>query len=182
MYQSLVALEDCPEEVGGFYNTPGCIPFLKTWVSERRIPHRKWVSHRIPVDDPMVKYLQKVALRKGTERGRKKVKERLTHYPIVGEMVIFNTGQMHCNFPNTSNKCRLFQFIRMLPATIESQNKDRYAPRRIMAEKMYRHIDLNATVQLTPLGRKLVGLDAWEDDGEATKEKEKETEKEKEDM
>ena len=51
-----------------------------------------------------------------------------------------------------------------------------------MAEKMYRHIDLNATVQLTPLGRKLVGLDAWEDDGEATKEKEKETEKEKEDM
>jgi len=76
MYQSLVALEDCPEEVGGFYNTPGCIPFLKTWVSERRIPHRKWVSHRIPVDDPMVKYLQKVPLRKGTERGKESKKKK----------------------------------------------------------------------------------------------------------
>jgi hypothetical protein len=74
MYQSLVALDDCPEEVGGFYNTPGCTPFLKTWVSERRVPHRKWVSHRIPIDDPMVKYLQKVPLRKGTERGERKRK------------------------------------------------------------------------------------------------------------
>ena len=74
MYQSLVALVDCPEEVGGFYNTPGCMPFLKTWTSEHKCPHRKWISHRIPLDDPMVAHLQKVPLRKGKKKIRTRKK------------------------------------------------------------------------------------------------------------
>jgi len=159
MYQGLVALEDCPVEVGGFLSTPGCIRFLKTWTEERKTPHKKWISHRIQINDPMVNHLQKVPLRKG-------------------ELVIFDTGQLHCNFENNSSKYRLFQFIRMMPATRMSRDKDRFSPTRAMEDKMYRHIDLNKTIKLTPLGRRLIGLDDWDiENGHMEEENEKEPEK-----
>jgi len=88
----------------------------------------------------MQQYLQKVPLRKG-------------------ELVIWDTGQVHCNFANYSNHPRLYQFIRMLPATQENQDEDKFSPRRIMKEKKYRDIDFSIITD--PIGRKLVGLDEW---------------------
>lgn len=68
---------------------------------------------RLPEDDQIISRLQRIPLRKG-------------------EMVIWNSALVHCNFPNYSNQMRLIQFIRMLPATELCENKDRYAAKRIL--------------------------------------------------
>jgi len=144
MFQALVALVDCPEEVGGFSCVPCSTAFLKTWTIERPCPRMDRASMRVPDKDPMQNYIQHVPLRKG-------------------EMVIWNSAQAHANFPNHANRMRIIQFIRMLPADKQSNDKDRYAPYRIRHK--YRNDpfitwgkDLH---YLTPLGRKLIGLDEW---------------------
>jgi hypothetical protein len=76
MYQGLVALDDCPEEVGGFQvlfqltsthkkTVPGSANFLPTWCSEHKAPSMRAHSEPVPLSDPMVKYFQRVPLRKG---------------------------------------------------------------------------------------------------------------------
>lgn len=142
-FQGLVALADCPEEVGGFMAVPGSHTFMSQWIKERPCPRMSRASMRPPPDDPMQSYMQKVPLRKG-------------------EMVIWYSRTAHCNFPNNSHKMRIHQYVRCLPATKKSQDKDRYAPRRI--KHQYRNdpfTDWNLPY-LTPLGRKMVGLDNWD--------------------
>jgi len=65
----------------------------------------------------------------------------------------------------------------MLPALSKNEEKDRFAPRRVMASKEHRHIDLNTAVTLTPLGRKLVGLGPWPTKRQQQKQLKKEREK-----
>lgn len=144
LYQGIIALADCPEEVGGFMCVPGITAFLPQWVKERAPVHDKWLLVRVPDDDPMLGYVQKVPLRKG-------------------EMVIWDAGQAHGVFPNQSNKMRLYQFVRMMPAMKECEERDRFAA-RVVCNK-YAQFDI-ASVPLTALGRKLVGLDEWCDDVE----------------
>jgi len=145
MYQGLVALDDCPIEVGGFCVVPGSVDFIHNWCKENPQPELSYRgsipgSHKLAADDIQIPYLQNVPLRKG-------------------EIVIFDSGQVHCNFSNYSNKMRLFQFIRMLPATLVSERKDKYAARIIL--KKYRGKYNLENITLTPLARKLIGLDQW---------------------
>jgi len=143
LYQALVALVDCPEEVGGFQTVPGSAKYLPTWCAEHK-PLWKNRSMQIPEDDPIRKYFQHIPLRKG-------------------EIVIFDGAQAHCNFANYSPKMRLFQFIRMLPAFKTCEDKDRFAPLRIIQQYPEKFETWKSEIKLTPLGRKLVGLDVWED-------------------
>jgi len=142
-FQGLVAIADCPEEVGGFMAVPGSHIFMSTWITERPCPRMSRSSLRPPEDDPMQSYMQKVPLRKG-------------------EMVIWYSRTAHCNFPNYSNKMRFHQYVRCLPATKQCQDKDRHAPRRVMHQ--YRNDKFTdwSLQYLTPLGRKLVGLENWD--------------------
>jgi hypothetical protein len=41
MYQGLVALDNCPEEVGGFCTVPGSTRFLTTYTTEHKAPHMR---------------------------------------------------------------------------------------------------------------------------------------------
>jgi len=142
MYQGLVALVDCPEEVGSFCTVPGSAKFLPTYIKEHKPPHNRMATIRVPEDDIILKYQQHVPLRKG-------------------EMVIWNSAQVHCNFMNDSNRMRLIQFIRYLPATPLCQARDRFAPKRIVKQYLKKQ-DVFAGIQLTELGRKLCALDPWE--------------------
>jgi len=146
-FQGLVALVDCPEEVGGFMAVPGSHTFLTQWISERPCPRMSRASLRLPPYDPMQNYKQKVPLRKG-------------------EMVIWYSRTAHCNFPNYSDKMRIHQYVRCLPATKQSQDRDRYAPKRIMHKERDDEFTDWSLPFLTPLGRKLVGLDDWETNNE----------------
>lgn len=59
-YQALVALVDCPEEVGCLCTVPGSTVFLQTWTKEHLPPFMKRHSVRIDEADPMAKYMQNV--------------------------------------------------------------------------------------------------------------------------
>lgn len=145
LFQGVLALADCPEEVGGFSCVPCSAEFLTTWTSERPCPRMDKASMRVPEKDPMQNYIQHVPLRKG-------------------EMVIWNSKTAHANFPNNSSKMRIHQYIRMLPADKQSNDKDRYAPVRIMHKwrtDPFTTFSVEGLPYLSDLGRKLVGLEPW---------------------
>eukprot|EP01114_Cavostelium_apophysatum_P013466 TRINITY_DN3269_c0_g1_i1.p1 TRINITY_DN3269_c0_g1~~TRINITY_DN3269_c0_g1_i1.p1 ORF type:complete len:308 (+),score=55.69 TRINITY_DN3269_c0_g1_i1:521-1444(+) len=147
MYQALVALKDCPEEVGGFLCVPGSTAFLNTWVRENEPLHlTPGVSVQVPPHDPMIKYQQRVPLRKG-------------------ELVIWNSAQAHANFANTTNHMRVYQFVRQLIACDKCIERDRFASARVMNDPKYtRNVtQMLSKVRLTPLGLRLVGLNSWDD-------------------
>jgi len=144
LYQGVVALNDCSDEVGSFMAVPGSHTFMSQWIKEHPCPYMSRDSLRPPADDPMQLHKQRVPLRRG-------------------EMVIWYTRTAHCNFPNNSPQMRHIQYVRMLPATRQSQDKDRYASRRTMHKwRDDEHTDWNLPY-LTPLGRKLVGKENWDD-------------------
>lgn len=141
MYQGLVALVDCPEEVGGFLCVPGSTAFLPQWTYEHKPNHLKPLSIQVSPNEVMLEYKQKVPLRKG-------------------EMVIWNSGQAHANFANTCNQLRIYQFIRMMPACEKCKERDRFCASRVLEDTgMNTHVVSN--IQFTPLGRKLVGIEEW---------------------
>jgi len=142
MYQGLVALVDCPEEVGGFICVPGSTKFLPQWTREKPPINDKPLSVQVPSDDVMLQYAQRVPLRKG-------------------EMVIWDSGQAHANFANTCDKPRVYQFIRMCVACDRCKERDRFSSPRVLNEDALRE-NVSRRINLTPLGRKLVSLDTWE--------------------
>jgi len=75
-----------------------------------------------------------------------------------GSLIIWRGEQPHCNFPNNSNVFRINQYIRMMPAFEKSPDVQKR--RRLMMEL------LSGFNEMTPLGRKLFGLDSWSGDQE----------------
>ena len=159
MFQSLVALADCPEAVGGFITLPGCTRYLKTWCKERHCPTKGWHGMRleeIPLetkqpltaeeDQKLVDMFQKVPLRRG-------------------QMVIFDSGQLHANFANYSDQLRLIQFIRMMPATEFCRNRDKFSAPRIIKDypKVFtpRFIEEVLPSELDPTALKLLNIIPW---------------------
>ena len=70
---------------------------------------------------------------------------------------------IHCNFPNYSDKMRLIQFIRMLPADEICTNKDRYASTRILHQYPGQKYSITSgELDISPLGLKLLGIEPWE--------------------
>ena len=109
IFQSLVALVDCPEEVGGFCCVPGSANELSKWVLDSRAiaqaRHTKPWKYSdgfwgkvVPAQDEMQKRIQRVPLRQG-------------HF------VIWDSRTAHGNFSGHSAKARIVQYIRMQPAT-----------------------------------------------------------------
>lgn len=154
LFQGLVALVDCPEEVGGFMAVPGSHKHMFTWLNERERPVDTSKSHRLAQDDIMQKHKQKVMLRKG-------------------EMVIWYSRTAHCNFANFSPNMRIHQFIRCLPATKESQLKDRYSPRYV-AQKFSKDAFTDWKLPyLTDFQKKMVGVLNWREEEKEYKKDEK---------
>lgn len=146
--QGVLALTDTAENQGAFQCVPGMHRRLEEWVKTQ------------PTDrNPRVPDLT------GLEVKRIPAK--------AGDLIIWHVGLPHGNGPNTSDKPRLAQYITMYPAP-ENNEEARQAriaqwrehrppgtkvfpgdPRRIEEEH-------GKTAELTPLGRKLLGLDPWD--------------------
>jgi hypothetical protein len=97
----------------------------------------------------------------------------------AGDLVIWNRLLAHGNGHNTSNMPRLAQYISMFPA--ESSDSDRWGGDRADRIRQWRdrvapdaawapgdprgwEEHNSKTAELTPLGRKLLGLDRWQDE------------------
>eukprot|EP01085_Mycamoeba_gemmipara_P001611 Mycagemm_TRINITY_DN9526_c0_g2::TRINITY_DN9526_c0_g2_i1::g.1611::m.1611 type:complete len:109 gc:universal TRINITY_DN9526_c0_g2_i1:172-498(+) len=87
-------------------------------------------SYHPPAQDYLVTQLQKVPLR-------------------AGDLLIWNSMQLHTNFQNTSERMRLVQYVRLSPASVIKEKKN--SPERSAIQHL----------QFTPLGRRLTGLDEW---------------------
>ena len=149
--QGVLYLADTTPEMGGFQCAPGHHKIVKAWAAE--CPRQKG-------DRP-----------------------DMTAVPVVpipgtaGDLVIWNRLLYHGNGHNRSNRPRLAQYITMSPAP--AQDGPDSAARR--ADRIHRwmnrlHPDApwapgdprgyeqqyGTTAALTPLGRKLLGLDLWE--------------------
>jgi ectoine hydroxylase-related dioxygenase (phytanoyl-CoA dioxygenase family) len=146
--QGVLALSDTDEEVGGFQCVPELFHQFDSWRASQR-------------------------------SGRDGFKPDVTGYDIepislkAGDLLIFNSLLAHGIRPNmSSKKVRSAQYIAMSPANPYSLDlleqrisswMDRVAPQghafpgdpRELERKSYE------TAVLTPLGRKLLGLDSW---------------------
>ena len=146
--QGVLALTDTTDEMGGFQGVPELFRDLPQWVARQpagRNPHA-----------PDLTGFQ------------------ITPIPAqAGDLVIWNTLFPHGNGHNVSGRPRLAQYITMFPAPQDNQAlrqdrilrwRDRIAPNAHWAPGDPRHWEQEhaATADLTPLGRRLLGLDAWE--------------------
>ena len=153
--QGVLLLTDTSEEMGGFQCVPGFHRVLEEWIKEQpedRNPRAPDLS-RLP--------------------------EGMKVTPIAGkagDLVIWDRTLAHGNGHNRSSRPRLAQYITMYPAPEPSDPKaEAWREARIArwlegrateeegaARDTRRVEELHGeTAELSPLGRKLLGLDAW---------------------
>lgn len=150
--QGVLALEDTTEEMGGFCCIPGFHgKTLEAWIAEQ------------PADrDPRAPDLSR--LPEGYQ---------VTPIPMkAGDLVIWDRTLAHGNGANHGTRPRLAQYITMYLATDDEAARqeriacwrDRHAPaywERDIPEALRGLEKKNPPAELSPLGRKLLGLDVW---------------------
>lgn len=151
--QGVLYLVDTAAGEGGFQ----CVPGVHRWVAE-------WAQGRA---DEEIRD-QRLDQRHAEIGAAKEIEAR------AGDFIIWNSALPHGNSRNRSDKPRLAQYVRMFPA--EPQNEDlrreRIAswrerthpsfqnPRAFPGDPRGREQE-SPPAALTPLGRKLLGIDRW---------------------
>jgi ectoine hydroxylase-related dioxygenase (phytanoyl-CoA dioxygenase family) len=150
--QAVLCLSDTGANMGGFQCIPGFHRGLEEWI-ERQPPDRH----------PRVPDLSRLP-------------EGMSLHPIpakTGSLIIWNNILAHGNGRNVSDRPRFSQYISMFPARrlTEEKRQHRIAcwqDRRPPGDSVFpgdpREIEqkFGKTAELTPLGRKLLGLDPWD--------------------
>jgi hypothetical protein len=149
--QGVLALTDTTEEMGGFCCIPGFHRNLEAWVAEQ------------PADrNPRAPDLSR--LPEGM---------RVTPIPMrAGDLVVWDRRLAHGNGRNVGTAPRLAQYVTMYPAEAKGGSREeriaawreRRAPHGWLKDvpEIYRgREEANPPAELTPLGRKLLGLDDW---------------------
>ncbi len=147
--QGVLALTDTTENMGGFQCVPGLFRDLAAWLP-------KQPAGRNPFAPDLSGF-------------------EITPVPAgAGDLILWNTLLPHGNGHNVSGRPRLAQYITMFPAPQDDEGRrqdriirwrDRLPPDAPWAPGDPRHWerDHGATAELSPLGRRLLGLDPWED-------------------
>eukprot|EP00662_Eupelagonemidae_sp_cell21_P036538 gene36538-64210_t len=148
MFQGLIAIDDCAEEVGGFCGVPGCSRYFGTGLAKQP-QHSAFALH----------------LPRGVVNGKAYVPDKsslrsfVQRFPLrAGDMIVWDSRTAHANFPNSCGRFRLVQFVAMMPADARLLPRGGYWGPTLVTEADA------AAVELTPLGRRLLGLDPWDGD------------------
>jgi hypothetical protein len=149
--QGVLALADTSAEMGGFQCVPGFHRVLAGWIREQpedRNPRAPDLS-RLPEG------------------------YHVTPIPMkAGDLVIWDRMLAHGNGRNVGTRPRLAQYLTMYPASGDEERRqeridcwrERHAPsfwERDIPEKYRGRERLSPPAELSPLGRKLLGLDRW---------------------
>jgi len=141
--QGLVSLVDCPVEVGGFHCVPGFQgeKFFQ-WARDHfeygnseSIKRRNFIE--VPETDPIRKNITPVPMR-------------------AGSLLIWNSQLPHGNFPNTCDKFRMVQYIKMIPV-----DEPREFIPAIQTQKHKQEDYFPKDFVPSDLGKKLFGMDDW---------------------
>lgn len=148
--QGVLYLTDTDADMGGFQCVPGHHRLLAEWIKTQ--PEDR--NTRVPANPEQFKVV-----------------------PIpgkAGDLVIWDKRLLHGNGRNRSNRPRLAQYITMFPAPTgekwEQQREDRIYRWRervppaadwVKGDPRGWEQEQGTTAELTPLGRKLLGLDPW---------------------
>ncbi len=146
--------DDTAAGEGGFQ----CVPGVHRWISE-------WAQGRgdEEIRDQRLELLHADAMGQAVEVEAK-----------AGDLIIWNSALPHGNSRNRSNKPRLAQYVRLSPAEAQNQElrRQRVAswrerthpsfqnPRAFPGDPRRREQE-SVPAELTPLGRRLLGLDDW---------------------
>jgi len=139
--QGLISLVEFREEDGGFCTVPSFHKNLKEWAESTMnssISQRKQSSYdflTVPKEDPMQDQIEKVPMREGS-------------------LLIWSSEQPHCNYPNDSDRFRMNFYLKYFPA---HEGATGTVDRRNIIQEVIEE----GKVNLTPLGRKLMGIDSW---------------------
>lgn len=148
--QGVLCLTDTPADMGGFQCVPSFHHVLETW-AKTQPPDRN--PHALDLN----------TLPEGM---------RVTPIPAgAGALIIWSTALPHGNGHNVSNRPRLAQYINMYPAVDDetlrqsriARWRERQAPAAPWVVGDPRNVEASQyeSAELTPLGRKLLGLDGW---------------------
>jgi len=136
--QGLVALEDSREDSGGFQTVPAFHLFLPQWSKQTpRYSTADFVP--CPPDDALVKHATRISMRKGS-------------------VVVWSSRMPHCNYPNSSERFRACQYIKMFPMAV--MPKEGGAEWTARAEAVRSRMPKETPV--TELGAKMLGLAPWQ--------------------
>lgn len=151
--QGVLALTDTSEDMGGFQGVPELFRSLDAWLPTQP-------ADRNPFAPDLTGF-------------------QVTPIPAqAGDLIIWNALFPHGNGHNISDRPRLAQYISMFPARQDNNEvrqdrilrwRDRLPPNASWAPgdpRQWEH-EHGKTAELTPLGRKLLGLDFWEDADDA---------------
>lgn len=143
--QGVLALTDTDESMGGFQCVPELYRDLASWLPKQQADR-----------NPRVPDLTGYAI---------------TKVPMkAGDLVIWDTLLPHGNGHNVSDRPRLAQYITMAPAQEGDEElrqariqswRDRLPGPRFPGDPRQIEQRTGTTAELTPLGRKLLGLDRW---------------------
>jgi hypothetical protein len=151
--QGVLALTDTTEDMGGFCCIPGFHKHLAEWIAAQPADRNPRAPDLSRLPDGM----------------------RVTPIPMkAGDLVIWDRTLAHGNGRNQGNRPRLAQYITMYPASSDEAARqdriacwrDRHAPAHWEKDipeafKGKEAREQPAPAELTPLGRKLLGLDLW---------------------
>lgn len=148
--QGVLYLADTDEDMGGFQCVPGFHRNLAAWIAEQP-PNR---NPRMP------------------DLSRLPEGMRVTPIPgKAGDLVIWHKLLAHGNGRNLSDRPRWAQYIAMHPADEKNEDKRQlriacWRERRPVPASFFpgdpHEPEFCGVAELTPLGRKLLGLDLWE--------------------
>jgi hypothetical protein len=128
--QGLIALTTARVEDGGFHCVPRSHKFSRAWAC-KNARHSTSETMNVPLDDPLQSHVQKIPLR-------------------AGSLLVWNSLLSHGNFPNYSDKARMVQYIRFVPA-----NSALFAPLAATRDRY------PAFWQVSALGKKVFGMEEY---------------------
>ena len=151
--QGVLYLVDTAAGEGGFQ----CVPGVHRWVSE-------WAQGR-PDEDIRDQQLH--------QRFPSEIGPPIEVEANAGDFIIWHSALPHGNSRNCSDKPRLAQYVRMSPAAADTELREQRVaswrerkhpafqnPRAFPGDPRGREAE-SPPADLTPLGRKLLGLDNW---------------------
>jgi ectoine hydroxylase-related dioxygenase (phytanoyl-CoA dioxygenase family) len=170
--QGVLALEDTEENQGGFHCVPGMHKYLREYIKKVPSPpqRERFHTHGVPINVPKPA-LQRLKLQKIPAK--------------KGDLVIWRRELAHGNGHNVSSSPRLAQYINMYPH--RPHQVKRLTPQESLhPEPKYERIKMyqsnsaaankpgdirrfeenHPPANLTDLGKRILGLDSWDEDAE----------------